>query len=304
MAVYIPPTPIIKPYCDSGAMVVPPIGTSTTVANQEIGWPPLQATPLNAGGIPSKIEQFNGVLNLYSAQILATIAGVQYTFDPDFSMKYTGYPAGITLYAASNNSYQTSLVANNTANFITTPSFLDDGIHWSSNRFINILTCAQTQAAGNITSSAGNLIATTGILDAKGVKGSVTGSNPSAGLVGETFNAYYGPATVGVGITILGTINLQAGNYTSGFNAVVSSSGTGTVDFWISTTIGAGPQVLGDNASETLFNSPSGINTQSTSICLYPINISTPTTYYLNMNNSTSGTVDINGSRFTIFRNS
>ncbi len=131
MAAYVPSTPIIIPYCDTGAEVQPPVGPSTTVANQETGFPPLQATPLNAGGIPVQIEEFNGVLNFYSKQVLDQIAGVQRTFDPDFSTKYNGYPAGIILYCESNNSYQLSLVDNNVADFITTPSYIDDGVNWS-----------------------------------------------------------------------------------------------------------------------------------------------------------------------------
>lgn len=149
---YTPPSPIIKPYCNSGAQVAPPLGTSTTVANQETGFPPSQATPLNAGGIPVDIEQFNGLLNFYTQQILAMEAGVKFTFDPNFSAQYGGYPAGVILYCASNNSYQISLVANNTANFVSTPSYVDDGINWLSSqsiftlasRNINIFNAAGT----------------------------------------------------------------------------------------------------------------------------------------------------------------
>lgn len=139
MTGFVAATPIIKPYCNSGAQVAPPIGTSTTVANQEIGFPPLQATPLNAGGIPVDIEQFNGVLNFYSAQILNNVAGVPITFDADFSTQYNGYPSGIILHCASNNSYQISLVNNNTANFIINPAYINDGVNWRCFQTISIL---------------------------------------------------------------------------------------------------------------------------------------------------------------------
>lgn len=149
MAAYVPPSPIIKPYCNSGAQTPPPITTSTTIANQEIGFPPLQATPLNAGGIPVDIEQFNGILKFYSNQIVAIVSGYKFTFDQDFSDLYVGYNEGVILYCEFNNSYQRSLINNNTFNFDTNHSYIDDGVHWISDQYIYALT-ANTGAFSDI----------------------------------------------------------------------------------------------------------------------------------------------------------
>ena len=138
MAIVIP-SPIVKPFCNSGFETPPNINTDTVVANQEIGFPPLQATPLDAGGEPYTIDQLNGVFNFYTQQIQALVSGWKFTFNQAVSDQNGGYPLGVILYCASNNSFQRSLVNNNTANFITTPSYIDDGINWTSNTLINLL---------------------------------------------------------------------------------------------------------------------------------------------------------------------
>lgn len=126
------PAPIVKPFCNTGDKNLPPAITSTSVQNQETGIPPLQATKLGSGGIPVSREEFNGTLNFYTQQIQALVSGGLFTFDAAVSLENGGYPQGIVLYCASNNSYQKSLIPDNTFNFITTPSYINDGIHWSA----------------------------------------------------------------------------------------------------------------------------------------------------------------------------
>lgn len=169
------PDPITKPYCNTGAKVTTPVGSSTTVANQETGFPPLQATPLNAGGIPVDIEQFNGVLNLYSHQVQALVSGAKFTFNQAVSDENGGYPLGIILYCESNNSYQKSLVVNNTANFVTTPSYIDDGINWRSVQSIHNLTTYNINQGGQTANFGGDIIANTGVIFA-------TNGNITSGL--------------------------------------------------------------------------------------------------------------------------
>jgi len=126
------PAPLSKPFCNTGDEVQPPSLSSETDANQETGFPAAMSEPFDAGGVPLERPQFNGVLNFYTQQILAMQMGKQYTFQ-DFSSEisgWDGYPQGAVLYCASNNSYQISLINDNTANFITTPSYINDGVHW------------------------------------------------------------------------------------------------------------------------------------------------------------------------------
>lgn len=165
-----------KPFCQSGDEVQPPETVSTTVINQETGIPALQSQPLGTGGIPVTRPQFNGMINFYSQQILAMQMGVQYTFF-DYSSTipdWTGYPAGVILYCASNNSYQVSLIDNNTFNFVTTPSYIDDGVHWRSIQSIqNLITKSVSSTAGNIEFNDpvdvhGDLRGFAGIVDANG----------------------------------------------------------------------------------------------------------------------------------------
>lgn len=131
------PDPITKPFCNSGDETPPPEAVSTTVINQETGIPALQSTPLNAGGIPVNRPEFNGTFKYYTEQILAIESGAPYTFNQDISDHLGGYPLGAILHCASNNSFQRSLVNDNTANFITTPSYIDDGINWTSYQHFN-----------------------------------------------------------------------------------------------------------------------------------------------------------------------
>lgn len=146
------PDPIIKPFCNNGDETPPPINTSTTAANQETGFPPLQSQPLNSGGVPVDRTQFNGVIRFYTQQILAMEMGVKYTFNQDISDEWGGYPLGIVLYCESNNSYQISLVDNNTANFVTNPSYIDDGVNWISMQSIRNLSTVDLDIKNNSTS--------------------------------------------------------------------------------------------------------------------------------------------------------
>lgn len=127
----VKPSTILEPFATNGDLVSPPAVASTTVANQDTGFPLLQSTPIGAGGLPVNREQMNGVFNLYSQFAFWQQCGGTYTFDAAISAQYSGYPAGIVLWCASNRSFQLSLVNNNTANFVTTPSYIDDGVNWA-----------------------------------------------------------------------------------------------------------------------------------------------------------------------------
>lgn len=126
----VKPSTILEPFAINGDLVAPPATSSAIVANQDTGFPLLQSTPIALGGTPVNREQMNGVINLYSQFAFWQQCGGTYTFDSAISTQYGGYPAGIVLFCASNNSFQLSLTNNNTANFITTPSYINDGVHW------------------------------------------------------------------------------------------------------------------------------------------------------------------------------
>ena len=127
-------TPIKRPFAyDRNDNTLPNYTASTPdkVANQQTGFPILQAEDLsNPDATPVKEEEMNGVLNYYTDQIYQLGKGGVYTFNPDLVAASGGYPLGAILWCDSNNTFQRSLVANNTANFIATPTYINDGVNW------------------------------------------------------------------------------------------------------------------------------------------------------------------------------
>ena len=128
------PETITEPFCAQGIegtdYVTPQVSsTDPLVVTQDLGYPPSQATPYQSGGTFVTRPQTNGLLRLYSNIITWLNIGGQITFD-DAVVDVGGYPEGIVLWCASNGTYQKSLKDNNIANFITTPSYINDGINW------------------------------------------------------------------------------------------------------------------------------------------------------------------------------
>ena len=139
----IKPSAITKPFCNSGDKVSPPNGADTYKANQETGFPNSQSVALPLG-TPVERDEMNGLLNLYTQFILWLTAGGQPTFEQSISDQNGGYPAGIILYNNSNHTFQRSLIDNNTANFITTPSYLNDIIHWRQLNYVSAVNLHPT----------------------------------------------------------------------------------------------------------------------------------------------------------------
>lgn len=77
------------------------------------GFPPLNGTPVNEGGIPPSILDMNGVLNQMSGLDWWMSAGASYTYDAAFSAAVGGYPRGTRLLNGSGPGFWISLVDNN-----------------------------------------------------------------------------------------------------------------------------------------------------------------------------------------------
>lgn len=129
-------TPLLNPFAFSrGDNVAPAYGPGApdNIANQTTGFPVLQKTPLSTpGAIPVKEEEMNGVLNFYTNMLFQLGEGFQFTFNGALSTQIGGYPQGAVLWNAVGNNRQVSLIANNTFNFVSTPSYINDGIHWKT----------------------------------------------------------------------------------------------------------------------------------------------------------------------------
>ncbi len=125
-------TPITQPFASTRSDNYLPTTTSSPIlVSQPDGFPLYQRlNPTDPNFTPVTEEQMNGTFNYYTDLLFQQGQGKQYTFDATLSTKIGGYPQGSILYCASNNTYQRSLINNNTANFVATPSYINDGVNW------------------------------------------------------------------------------------------------------------------------------------------------------------------------------
>lgn len=130
------------PFADSGSKntipVASQIGITPGLASFTDGFPPLTMTPLAAGGIPPRGQDFNGILNFLSNAVRWVQAGGRYPYDAAFSTAVGGYPKGAVLAAASGKGSWLNVADNNTTN----PDA--DGANWVS-LGDGIATTAQAQ---------------------------------------------------------------------------------------------------------------------------------------------------------------
>lgn len=108
------------PFAESGSKntipVASQIGITPGLASFTDGFPPLTMTPLAAGGIPPRGQDFNGILYFLSAATRWQQAGGSYSFDSTFAAAIGGYPKGAVLLAADGQGFWISTVDSNTAN--------------------------------------------------------------------------------------------------------------------------------------------------------------------------------------------
>lgn len=130
------------PFAESGSKntipVASQIGVTPGLASFTDGFPPLTMTPLAAGGIPPRGQDFNGILNFLSNAVRWVQAGGRYPYDSAFSTAVGGYPKGAVLAAASGNGSWLNVADNNTTNPDTS------GANWVS-LGAGIATTAQAQ---------------------------------------------------------------------------------------------------------------------------------------------------------------
>jgi len=132
-------TPITQPFASArNDNIEPSTVPSDAVANQPNGFPIDQMKdPSDPNWQAVKEQEMNGVFNYYTNLLFELGQGKLFTFNQELSDKIiagikdvAGYPQGAILWCASNNTFQRSLKDGNTANFVTTPSYINDGINW------------------------------------------------------------------------------------------------------------------------------------------------------------------------------
>lgn len=123
------PLKIQVPWAASGDKVVVPVPSQIPVTDGRASWTtgfvPLNATPLDAGGVAPFETDFNGALYQMSAVQQWQCAGGHFKYDATFSTAIGGYPKYAVLYGATGIAYQ-STVDNN----ITDPE--SGGVGWAS----------------------------------------------------------------------------------------------------------------------------------------------------------------------------
>jgi hypothetical protein len=103
-------------------------GDDPQQATWDEGFPLVTMTPLGAGGIPPKGQDFNGVLNAISEHTVFTGRGGQYKWSTAYVTASGGYSIGDVIQADDGLNSYVSLVNTNTANFNTTPAAI--GVSW------------------------------------------------------------------------------------------------------------------------------------------------------------------------------
>ena len=125
-------------------------------ANLQTGFPAVTQIPIANGGIPPERMDFNGLGYLLSSFYFFTQCGGVYTFNQDVSNAIGGYPLGAVLYYTDSNgtTYKVrSLLENNTFDFVTTPSYIDDE-HWEYVSSTPITQDTSASSASNVFSTA------------------------------------------------------------------------------------------------------------------------------------------------------
>ena len=128
------PPVLQQPFAYNGDKnTIPLNATGDQRASLQEGFPPITSVKITEGGIPPERKDFNGLGNLLSSLYFYLQNGGRFTFNQDVSDAIGGYPQNATLWYNDSslgiNYPVTSLINNNTYNFVTTPSYID-GVKW------------------------------------------------------------------------------------------------------------------------------------------------------------------------------
>lgn len=151
----INPPVLAKPFAENGdkTINIPVNATGTQAASLDEGFPEVTSTPINEGGIPPQREDFNGLGYLTTSQFFYLQMGGRFTFNSAVSNAIGGYPKGAVLQYTNPNtgeSYEvTSLIPNNTYNFVSNPSYID-GVKWRKSFSEDLSNYVKTTGNQNI----------------------------------------------------------------------------------------------------------------------------------------------------------
>ena len=93
-----------------------PVNAVGGAAGQSVGFPPITAANIAAGGIPPNIADFNGLGNYVTSWVQWQQAGGPIPYDATFAANISGYPNGAVLSSTVNGRYWLNAVDNNISN--------------------------------------------------------------------------------------------------------------------------------------------------------------------------------------------
>lgn len=175
-------------------IVTPAQNASATQINIETGIPASQQEDPAGGGEYVKRAEFNGLLQALSYPLFERNGGKQVTFDADYSTQNNGYAIGTILWCASNKTFQISLQNNNNKNFVTNPSYVNDGTWWKNLASVGEFPDITDNATTGSVNIGGRVVG--GTQELKGL--SADGNTATIGAYGNSGGSGTGSAFIGV----------------------------------------------------------------------------------------------------------
>lgn len=159
------------------------IGVVPGAASFTDGFVPLNATNVLAGGIPPSVQDMNGVLHAFSANIQWQQAGGWYQFNSAFATAIGGYPNKACLLNATGTGFWFNTVDNNSTN----PD--SGGTGWQAVGASSCPWSGLTGSAPNISTFTNNV-------------GYVTAAGASSAAPVQTVNGLAGAVTIPTGLAV------------------------------------------------------------------------------------------------------
>lgn len=117
------PKLIVKPFAKNGQKNVIPENYETSMESNQATWDQgfgqITMLPVAAGGLPPKGQDFNGIFNQISENIVYLSQGGRFKFSAEYAEAIGGYPKGAILQSDDEKKEYMSLIDNNKVDFNT-----------------------------------------------------------------------------------------------------------------------------------------------------------------------------------------
>lgn len=117
------PKLIVKPFAKNGQKNVIPENYETSMESNQATWDQgfgqITMLPVAAGGLPPKGQDFNGIFNQISENIVYLSQGGRFKFSAEYAEAIGGYPKGAILQSDDEKKEYLSLIDNNKVDFNT-----------------------------------------------------------------------------------------------------------------------------------------------------------------------------------------